>query len=67
MTNGQKILNRFNKKFQNIAGFDIVDDIASSKREAIQKAKDHIKWFRDWAEESAREMEQEIQKIEYPK
>lgn len=67
MKNGQYLLNKLSKKFLQICGFDIADNRANNKREAIEKARQHIKWFRDWAEESAQAMEAELGKIEYPR
>jgi len=56
-------LKLLNKSFARECGFDIVDTSAKTDAEARVAAKKHIAWFRRWAEDSARVMENTLDRI----
>jgi len=50
-------MSRVNAEFKRIGFFCVADDVVLSMEEVEDKARAHINWFRDWASDSAQQME----------
>lgn len=61
----RKSMKKLDKSFEDIGFFDMANREASTPEEGVERAKAHIRWFREWAEESAQRMEQQV-RDEFP-